>query len=180
MEEKMDLIHINIEQLRIQPYALFENQWLLLTSGDFQQNHFNAMTIGWGSIGCMWGKPFIQVVVRPIRHTYKFLETYETFTVCALPPEYRDALQLLGSTSGRDLDKIAQSGLIPMASQVVTAPAYRQAELVIECRKSYWQDMDPAHFLNQAIHASYPAQDYHRIYFGEILSVQANARYIAA
>ena len=41
---------------------------------------------------------------------------------------------------------------------------------VLVCRKLYWQDMDPAHFLDPGIDGKwYPDQDYHRIYIGEIV-----------
>ena len=38
----------------------------------------------------------------------------------------------------------------------------------------YWQDMNPANFLNPAIEKNYPLKDYHRIYFGEILAARRN------
>ena len=48
---------------------------------------------------------------------------------------------------------------------------FAQADLVVECRKLYWHDLDPTHFLDPAIEENYPARDYHRAYFGEILAV---------
>jgi len=53
----------------------------------------------------------------------------------------------------------------------VEAPAFREAELILECKKIYWQDMDPGHFLDGKIQKNYPEQDYHRIFFGRILKV---------
>jgi flavin reductase (DIM6/NTAB) family NADH-FMN oxidoreductase RutF len=128
------------------------------------------MTVGWGSLGTMWGKPFAQVVVRPSRYTREFMEAYDTFTLCAFPENHRKALQLLGSKSGRDGDKIAEAGLTPAASSAVAAPCFEEAELVIECRKIYWQDMDAANFVDADIRKNYPQKDYHRIYFGEIVA----------
>jgi len=78
----------------------------------------------------------------------------------------------MGSKSGRDGDKIAEAGLTPIASSVVAAPAFDEAELIIECRKVYRQIMDPAGFLDAEIDTNYPAKDYHTIYFGEIVAVQ--------
>jgi flavin reductase (DIM6/NTAB) family NADH-FMN oxidoreductase RutF len=158
-------------QWTTQPVGLFEPGWLLLTAGDFHAGSFNAMTVSWGSLGVMWHKPFAQVVVRPQRYTFQFLEQYPTFTLCAFPPAYRQALSRLGSTSGRDGDKIAASGLTPLAGTHAAAPIYAEAALAVECRKIYWQDLDPGHFLDDAIAASYPTNDYHRIYYGEILAI---------
>jgi len=158
-------------QWTAQPIGLFEPGWLLLTAGDLAANRFNAMTVSWGSLGVIWHKPFAQVIVRPQRYTFEFIEQYPTFTLCAFPRKYRKVLNLLGSTSGRDSDKIAASKLTPVAGKVAAAPIYAEATIAIECRKMYWQDLDPAHFLDSAIQGNYPANDYHRVYFGEILAI---------
>lgn len=42
---------------------------------------------------------------------------------------------------------------------------------MVECRKIYWQDMEPANFLDSEIHGNYAGQDYHRLYTGEIVAV---------
>jgi flavin reductase (DIM6/NTAB) family NADH-FMN oxidoreductase RutF len=163
--------------LLVRPHHLWSQQWLLLTAGDFQAQAFNTMTVGWGSLGTMWGKPFAQVVVRPGRHTRGFIDLYDTFTLCAFPENCRAALQILGSKSGRDGDKIAEAGLTPVASAEVAAPGFAEAELVLECRKIYGQEMDPAGFLDADIGKNYPARDYHRIYFGEIVAVRGTDAY---
>jgi flavin reductase (DIM6/NTAB) family NADH-FMN oxidoreductase RutF len=168
---------IPIEKLVLRPQHLWASQNLILTAGDWSHNHFNAMTVGWGSTGVMWNMPFVQVVVRPSRYTYEFLERYDTFTLCAFPPEFAPAVQLIGNKSGRDGNKIAQAGLTPIASTCVAAPSFAEAELVIECRKIYWDDMEPAHFLDPRIASRYPRHDYHRIYFGEILAVLGQAHH---
>ena len=150
---------------------------MLLTSGDFAAGQFNTMTVGWGSLGVMWRRPFVQVVVRPTRYTYGFMEQYDTFTLCAFPEAYRQALQILGTKSGRDEDKIAEAGLTPIASTLVPAPGFAEADLIVECRKMYWQDMDPAHFLNSTIEKHYAKKDYHRIYFGEVVAINGTEAY---
>ncbi|MCP4541074.1 MAG: flavin reductase family protein [Chloroflexi bacterium] len=162
---------IPVDQFVVKPHHLWDKQWMLLTSGDFSKGQFNTMTVGWGSLGTMWGQPFVQIVVRPIRYTYEYTEQYDTFTLCAFPAEYRKALQLLGKKSGRDGDKIAEAGLTPVASTQVAAPGFAEAELVIECCKTYWDDLKPAHFLDSNIAKNYPDQHYHRIYFGKIVAI---------
>jgi flavin reductase (DIM6/NTAB) family NADH-FMN oxidoreductase RutF len=162
---------LKAKQLKIKAVDLWLKKWLVLTSGTMDD--FNSMTIGWGSIGGMWSKPFIQVVVRPGRYTFEFMEKYPTFTVCSFPDAYRDALQVIGTKSGRDGDKITEAGLTVIPSNVVEAPSYEEAELVLECKKMYWQDMEPAHFIDPTIENSYPEKDYHRIYFGEIVRINA-------
>jgi len=155
----------------IKPHDLFHNKTCLLTSGDFATVKFNTMTIGWGSIGTMWSKPFVMVAVRPSRFTFDFMEQYNDFTVTSFPESYKSALNLLGTKSGRDGDKISKSGLIPIESNCILSPSFKQATLSIECKKIYWQDLDHTHFLDQSIFKFYSNEDYHRIYYGEIVYI---------
>jgi flavin reductase (DIM6/NTAB) family NADH-FMN oxidoreductase RutF len=170
---------IAIEKLQIKPQQIWGLQGMILTCGDWESKHFNCMAVGWGSLGVMWKMPFAQVVVRPVRYTYEFMERYETFTLCAFGENFAQAIDLLGTKSGRDGDKIAEAGLSPIASTQVAAPGFAEAELILECRKVYWDDMDKGHFLDARIDQRYPAKDYHRIYYGEIVAVMADAVYRA-
>ncbi len=176
----MELHTITLDRFKFDP-MIIKNRWLLLAAGDFKPDKaadalkpktYNAMTISWGSVGQIWNKLFFQVVVRPSRYTYELMEKCDGFTLSVLPGTLKPALNLLGSKSGRDGDKIAASGLHPIASRLVSAPSFQEAELVVECKKIYWQDIDPKHFLDSGIEEHYPKKDYHRVYFGEILAVQ--------
>ncbi len=162
---------IPVDQLLTKPINLFQNQWLLLCAGDAE--NYNMMTIAWGSIGCMWGRPFVQVVVRPQRYTYEFMEKYSEFTLSAFGEAHRRDLQTLGSLSGRDGDKLAQTQLTTRPGLKVACPAFEQAELIFECVQIYYDDFDPNRFLDPDIEGTYANQDYHRIYFGEILAAYA-------
>ena len=168
---------ISIYEFITRPVNLFHNQWFLLTSGDFATGEYNCMTISWGSLGEIWNQPLAQVFVRPVRYTYQFIEKFPSFTLCAFPEDYHDALNYLGSHSGQDGDKLAACGLTPEKASQVEAPVYAEAELAIECRKLYWQDLDPTHFLNPAIERAYPQKDYHRAYFGQIVAVNGVEAY---
>jgi flavin reductase (DIM6/NTAB) family NADH-FMN oxidoreductase RutF len=168
---------IPIEKFNLNAWYLWDKQWLLLTGGDLAKGLYNTMTVAWGSIGNMWNKPFVQVFVRPNRFTYQFLEQYTTFTLCSFSEEYHRALNILGTKSGRDGDKISEAKLTPLASKMVAAPCFAEAELVIECRKMYWQDLEPTHFLDPSIHKHYPKKDYHRVYFGEIMGIFGTPQY---
>lgn len=170
---------IPLNKLAVKIHHLWKEQWLLLTAGDLAQNDYNGMTVAWGSLGVMWNKPFAQVVVRPQRYTFEFIERHDSFTLCAFPREYRDALNLMGSRSGRDIDKVAASGLHPQKAQKVAAPVFEEASLALECHKIYWQDFQPEHFLTPEIERNYPTQDYHRIYFGEVLAASATGEFFA-
>jgi len=168
------LNEIPIRKLKISAFDLWDTDWLLLTSGDFIKSSYNAMTVAWGSIGNMWNLPIAMVVVRPTRYTYGFINTYPTFSLCGFPKEYRSALNLLGTKSGRDGDKISEAGLTQTASEKIDAPTYKEADLSIECRKIYFHDFNPKQFLDDRIEKHYASKDYHRMIFGEILMVNGN------
>ena len=170
---------IDIDAFVVEARSLWARDWLLLTAGDYESGKYNAMTVGWGSFGVMWNLPFAQVVVRPTRHTFKFMEEYDSFTLTAFPDSRRDALKMLGTLSGRDGDKITRSGLTPIPSSKVASPGFDEASLVVECRKIYWDDFDPSRFLSSRIEPCYPQKDYHRIYFGEIVAVEGEDRFAA-
>jgi flavin reductase (DIM6/NTAB) family NADH-FMN oxidoreductase RutF len=183
----MELHDIPLDRFKFDP-LIIKNRWLLLGAGDFRAGRaspalgplpYNAMTISWASVGQMWNKLFFQVFVRPSRYTYGLLEKSDGFTLSVFPSASKPALNLLGSKSGRDGDKIAASGLHPIASRIVTAPSFEEAELAVECRKIYWQDIDPEHFIGSGIMEHYAKGDYHRAYFGEILGLRGTDFYRA-
>ncbi len=169
---------INIYDLVAPSFGIWDKTWFLLTAGTFTPDAppaprtFNSMTVSWGGLGFIWGKPLAMVVVRPTRYTLQFMERSPDFTLCAFPESCRDALNLLGAQSGRDTDKIAASGLTPVAFPSVHSPAFAEADLILAWRKTYWQDLDPSHFLADYIAPLY-RNDYHRLYFGEVLAVEA-------
>jgi len=177
----MALIQIPLTRLCLPIFHTFDARWVLLAAGDFAGGDFNAMTISWGSLGVVWGKPFAQVFVRPSRYTHQFMEKAESFTLSVFPERLRAGLSYCGSHSGRAGDKLAAAGFTPVASQRVKAPGFQEAELLIECRKMYFSDLFPAHFLDQSIRSNYPAPpDYHRVYFGEVVAVSGTQAYMAA
>ena len=48
-------------------FSLYDKTWGLLCAGTMAKH--NAMTISWGGMGTLWGKPVVTVYVRPNRHT---------------------------------------------------------------------------------------------------------------
>ena len=173
----MELVDIPVRDFTVRINDLWLNKWFLLTSGDWQKNHFNTMTVAWGFFGIMWNRPVASVVVRPVRYTYGFMEEHDDFSLSAFPREFKKDLNLLGSRSGRDGDKVSETGLHPVASPVIGSPSFREAELIIECRKIYFDDFKPENFIDPDIDKNYPQKDYHRIYFGEILKIRGIDRY---
>ncbi len=168
---------IPLHELLLPPFAAWDKKWFLLAAGENRPGGFNAMTVSWGGLGWLWGRPLAMVVVRPTRHTYQFIEKYDTFTLCAFDEKYRPLLQdILGKMTGREVNKIALAGLTPVPLDKVPCPAFAEAELVLACRKTYYHDLDPHHFLADYIEENY-RNDYHRVYFGEVLAVEGAPAY---
>ncbi len=167
---------IAIMDLAIPAFGLWDQRWLLLTAGENRPGGFNSMTVSWGALGFIWGKPLAVVVVRPQRYTYEFMERGNTFSLCTFPPAFHDVLNLLGTKSGRDSNKMAECGLTPIALAQIPTPGFAQADLILECRKTYFDDLEPRHFLADYIPPLY-RNDYHRVYFGEVLAIAGTAEY---
>ncbi|TVR73107.1 MAG: flavin reductase family protein [Spirochaetaceae bacterium] len=161
---------IDPRELSLAPIRQLLDDWMLLTAGSEAEGDFNMMTVGWGFIGVMWRRPVMITPVRTTRFTREFMERHDTWTLCAFPEEHRKDLELLGSRSGRDGDKLSQTGLTPVASNHVAAPGYAESVLTIECRTIYWNDITPEHMVDGTLDTHY-AGDYHRMYYGEILGV---------
>lgn len=153
------------EEIRDNPFDLIGKGWMLITAG--KMDDFNTMTASWGCLGVLWRRPVAVCFVRPTRHTFSFINRADRFTLSFFGEEYRDILDFCGSRSGRDTDKITETGLEPMDLDG-GGIAFEQARLVLHCRKLYSQDFDPKLFRDPAIEELYPEKDYHRIFIGEV------------
>jgi flavin reductase (DIM6/NTAB) family NADH-FMN oxidoreductase RutF len=147
-------------------FKLIDKDWMLVTAGSLKS--WNTMTASWGGLGVLWNKPVAFAFVRPTRHTYRFMEKADRFTLSFFTPKYRKALAFCGTHSGRDCDKAKETGLSPVSPAAGTV-TFAQARLVLVCRKLYTTDIDPARFLDTKIDRNYPRKDYHRLYIGEVV-----------
>ena len=133
----------------------------------------NGMTIGWITVGSVWGRPCCAVLVRESRHTHAIIEEADSFTVNVLPESLQDAVDLFGEKSGRDLDKFEAAEITPVKGEAVSSPYVRQAQLVVECRIAFKQPMDPALVSADYVKGCYGDGDYHTVYYGEIVAIHA-------
>ena len=148
------------------------NKWMLLAAG--KENDFNFMTINWGMMGELWFKPAVTVYVRHSRHTFGYMEDNDLFTLTVLKPGYQKALQLAGSKSGRDIDKLKESGLT--AAMVDGCPTFEEAAYTIVCKKMYAQELPPENCTDMPIFdkAYEGTDDYHKMYIGQIVAAYVN------
>lgn len=159
---------IEIEDLKENPFKAIGSDWMLITAGT--REAFNMMTASWGGFGVLWHKNVCFCVIRPSRHTFRFIENSEYFTFTFFNDSYRNMLNMLGSKSGRDIDKIKESSLTPVEDETGTV-YFKEARLVIVLKKIYYQDLEPGNFLDPEIEFNYPEKDYHRMYVGEVVRI---------
>ncbi len=93
----------------------------------------------------------------------------EFFTVSFYPEKYRDALSLMGSKSGKDIDKDAAAGLT--IRDLGDAVTYEEAEVTLLCKKIYHQDMDPKNMPAEVVQQNYTVDKPHRLFIGEVVDV---------
>lgn len=148
-------------------FRQFDSKWALLSAGT--KDCHNTMTISWGGMGTLWSKPVVTVYVKPCRYTYRFMNDNDYFTVSFYPDDSKPALMLMGSNSGRDIDKDAASGLT--VKDLEKAVTYEEAEVTLLCRKIYWQDMDAEHMPEDVVKTHYAVEEPHRLFIGEVVEI---------
>ena len=140
-------------------------------------NKVNTMTIAWGTLGIEWNKPIFVAYVRESRYTRELLKENPEFTVNIPYGEFdQKILTYCGRNSGRDLDKIRELGLNPVASSCVSVPGIRELPLTLECKVIYQQAQDLKALPDAVIDRFYPEvnqdgfRDYHIAFYGEIVN----------
>ena len=159
---------ISPEEIPGNAIKMISKDWMLITAGD--KDKFNMMTASWGGFGVLYNKPVAICFVNPARYTYQLMESGDTYTLTFYTEAYRDALKYCGSKSGRDEDKVAGSGLEPIQMDS-GAMAFKQAWMVVECKKLLSQSLSPDAIADPEEKAKRAAQPMHKMYIGEILNV---------
>ncbi len=147
---------------------MLNDDWMLITAGNEEQ--FNMMTASWGGLGVLYGKPVAICYINPARYTYQLMEKGDTYTFTFYTEAYREALQYCGSHSGRDEDKVAGSGLSPLATPDGSM-AFSEAWLIIECKKLAAQSLIPEAIYDEKTKEQWTGKPMHKIYIGEIVNV---------
>src|SRR5208337_2213667 len=97
-ETRMNKVQVKFTDYFAQTIQRMREDGLLLVSTG-TDGKANVMTIGWGTIGCIWSRPVFIVLVRPSRYTYSRLEQVSDFTVNVPPRELSAVVSYCGSVS---------------------------------------------------------------------------------
>lgn len=153
----------------IDPFHYFNRRGgLVLCAGNREKS--NAMAIGWGDIGTLWGQSIATVYVAEGRYTHQFMESSDYFTIMSF--DDMEVLNIMGSKSGRDMDKAKECGLTTLYTENGT-PYYAEATTMIECKIMYSAPFDPSRFKDDVpknMYANFPA-GLHTAYTGKIVKV---------
>ena len=149
-------------------FKLIGKDWLLITAE--KNDRVNMMTASWGQAGIMWNKPVVNIFVRSSRFTKEFLDSGDFFSLCVLPENLRNLHKICGYKSGRDTDKVLETGLCVEHDGLF--PYFKESRLVIECKKLFCQELSESSFCDKSIfEKNYPTKDLHTQYIGEITKI---------
>ncbi len=161
---------IELSQLTENFFNAIGKEWMIVCAGT--PDRFNMMTASWGGIGWLWNKPVAFVFIRPERHTFEFTEKEELMTLSFLghTEEARAIYNLCGSKSGRDMNKMTESGLIPVALSNEKCVGFEQARFTMVCKKLYADDLKPEAFIEKSLCESWYGSKggFHKMYVVEI------------
>lgn len=165
----MSFVKISVNDLNENFFNSIGKEWMLVTAGD--KSKFNMMTASWGFTGVMWNKPCVIAAIRPQRYTKQFVDESDYYTL-SFYGDNKEIHSVCGKLSGRDVDKVAKTGLTPVFDDDTETVFFKEARLVLICRKICVTKLESGNFLSSDIPKSiYPLNDYHTMYYGEIVSV---------
>ena len=164
----MSFREIKPEEINSSVFSDIGKKWMLV-SAEKPDGTVNTMTASWGMLGVLWNKNVFVCFVRPQRYTHEFTEASDKISIAFFGEEYRDALKLCGTKSGRDMDKIKEAGLSTFVCDGNVG--FNEAERIIYGKKIYVGKLDPKCFLSDDIEKHYN-NDYHTVYICEIEKIE--------
>ncbi|MFR6410949.1 MAG: flavin reductase family protein [Angelakisella sp.] len=93
----------------------------------------NALTIAWTGITCS-DPPMTYISVRPERYSYDIIKESGEFVINLTSGAMARATDFCGVRSGREMDKLAATGLTVEPAKEIAAPVIAQSPLALECR----------------------------------------------
>ena len=139
-----------MKELNINPFTKLDKEFALVTAGT--KERFNSMTISWGMMGTIYNEKAVTIYIRESRYTMEFLKDEDYFTITFLNDENKKAFGIMGSKSGRDANKVEESGLTPLfLDKGIT---YEEKKEVLVCRKIYMDELKKENLSN----------DFHKFY----------------
>jgi flavin reductase (DIM6/NTAB) family NADH-FMN oxidoreductase RutF len=118
---------------KIVPRPWFFPRPVLLVSTRDGQAKDNIITISWAGVACTT-PPMVTVSLRKTRHSHGTISATREFVVNIPTSKQIAAVELCGTTSGRDKDKFAALGLSKHPSAVVAVSLIAECPINLECQ----------------------------------------------
>ena len=162
---------VEVKELSENFFEAIGKEWMLVTAGN--KEAFNTMTASWGGIGWLWNKAVAFGFVSPERDDDEFIEKGDFLTLSFLGEENKKIHAVCGSKSGREVDKVKETGLKPLFTAQGNV-LFEQARLSLECRKLYAGEIGPENFLDKNLIEKWYGVShggFHKMYVVEIENV---------
>ncbi len=151
-------------------FSKIGSDWMLVSACE-PDGSFNTMTASWGGVGVLWNKNVFFCFVRPQRYTRQFIDNTSHITLSFFDESCRKSLALCGKLSGKDCDKIKESGLCALTENGKVF--FEEAKITIVGKKLYRQSMTHESFIDKSlIEKNYPKNDFHITYVCEIEEIR--------
>ncbi len=132
---------------------------VLVSCADDKGNQ-NLLTIAWTGTVCT-NPPMVYISVRPERYSYEMIRDTGEFVINLTTEELAYATDYCGVKSGRDVDKFKETGLTPIAADIVKAPMVLESPVNIECRVTEIKELGS-----------------HNMFLAEVVSVHVDEKYL--
>lgn len=159
-----------MKTISVDIFSRFKKEWALLTVK--KESVVNSMTIGWGEMGCLWGKNVITIFIKPNQKTYDILQEVDEFYVHFFDDSVKEDLKILGSVSGYECeDKYANTVIQPVVCG--DKVYFKEAQYTLVCKKIYVDIIDPKKIVDQSVIEKYYSADQaiHRVVVGEVCEI---------
>ena len=149
---------------------IIKNEWMLITAGN--EETFNMMTASWGFMGEMWSEDSVAIVIRPQRYTMEFIDKNDYFSL-SFYGDNKAVHAVCGKKSGRDIDKVKETGLNPIFSD--NTVYFEEARMVLICKKQYCAQLSEEGFTEREVLEKNYNGDIHNLIIGKIEKVLINS-----
>lgn len=93
----------------------------------------NAITLAW-TTPTSFNPPMVALSIAPQRYSHRLIEETGEFVVNVPTVELMDQAYLIGSKSGRDVDKLKLAGLTLLPAKTVKPPIIKECVAHLECK----------------------------------------------
>lgn len=158
---------VNFKDLDFNLFKRFYDNIVILAGDD---NLSNAMKLNNLMFGQMWKLDVVTIGVKPLRYTKEFIDLKDYFSLNVFDEKYKEQMEFLGTTTGRDTNKMQKLELTRSTFRGI--PYFVEADTVIFCRKIFAEEIKQYSFFdNEVLDKNYHLKDFHTVYISEMYRI---------